>query len=73
MTVAPYLRYVAMCEGNLPQTKQVPEICLITKDLRRSGNLEFANTASILTHPILMSIVFEHYKQFEKLRRSVVK
>jgi hypothetical protein len=27
----------------------------------------------ILIHPILMSIVFEHYKQLEKLRRSVVK
>jgi hypothetical protein len=27
----------------------------------------------ILIHPILMSIVFEYYKQLEKLRRSVVK
>jgi hypothetical protein len=27
----------------------------------------------ILFHPILMSIIFEHYKQLEKLRRSVVK
>ena len=27
----------------------------------------------VLLHPILMSIVFEHYKQLEKLRRSVVK
>ena len=27
----------------------------------------------ILIHPSLMSIVFEYYKQLEKLRRSVVK
>jgi len=27
----------------------------------------------MLIHPILMSIVFEHYMQLEKLRRSVVK
>ncbi|HEX5977837.1 MAG TPA: hypothetical protein VFY68_11200 [Nitrososphaeraceae archaeon] len=26
----------------------------------------------ILIHPILMSIVFEHYKQLEKLQRSSV-
>jgi hypothetical protein len=33
-----------MCEGNLPHTEQLPEICLITKDLRRSGDLGFART-----------------------------
>ena len=27
----------------------------------------------MLIHPIIMSIVFEHYKQLEKLRRSVAK
>jgi hypothetical protein len=27
----------------------------------------------VLIHPIIMSIVFEHYKQLEKLRRSVAK
>jgi hypothetical protein len=27
----------------------------------------------ILIHPIIMSIIFEHYKQMEKLRRSLVK
>jgi len=27
----------------------------------------------ILIHPILMSILLEHFKQLEKLRRSVVK
>jgi hypothetical protein len=27
----------------------------------------------ILIHPILVSIIFEDYKQLEKLRRSVVK
>jgi len=26
-----------------------------------------------LIHPIIMSIIFEHYKQLEKLRRSVAK
>ena len=27
----------------------------------------------VLIHPIIMSIIFEHYKQLEKLRRSVAK
>jgi hypothetical protein len=42
--LAPYLRYVAMYEGNLPHIEHDPEILRITKDLRVSGNLGFAST-----------------------------
>ena len=43
-------------------------------DYSRLYNSAGSNASrSQLIHPILMSIILEHYKQLEKLRRSVAK